>query len=237
MIRSGSTPANRKYGATTTRPGAQPSQPFQHSGHGRLGQRDEPRLDARVPTALPQQPGHLGDLGVRVRIGGASPDQRDIRARPLRAPRPWPPVRDLRLLATPGHVPSSERGVDPLLQQGLQHRVRAKRAAVQRSAVPGGAPSPGPGRPGCRPCRAPRRSAPAGRRPGRGRPHPRCPVTGTRTVVTGTDVAVTGSRIVVTGDRIVVTGDRIVVDRQPDSWITGSHQRRDGVGQGGGRAR
>jgi len=62
-------------------PGAQQSQAFQDGRHRRLGERDERRLDPGVPAPLPQQPGDLGDLGVRVRVRGSPADQRDVRAR------------------------------------------------------------------------------------------------------------------------------------------------------------
>ena len=102
--------------------GAQPAGPVQGRGHRRLGQRDERVLHARVAPALPQQPGHFGDLGVRVGVGGPAAGQDH-----------------------PGVLPGrpGECGVDPCLEKVLQHRMRAERAPVARGQAGMAAEFPG----------------------------------------------------------------------------------------------
>src|SRR5713101_6299825 len=56
-------------------PGPEQPAALQPGGHIGAGQRHECGLSERVVPALPEQPGCLAHLGVRVRVGGAAPGQ------------------------------------------------------------------------------------------------------------------------------------------------------------------
>jgi len=78
-------------------------------GDARLREADEGRLDGADPAALEQQPGRLGHLGVRVRVGGTTTHEHD------RCLRPQPLVH---------------HGGQPVGEVGEQERVRPQRPAV-----------------------------------------------------------------------------------------------------------
>ena len=52
-------------------PGAEPPATLQRLGHARGSEAHEGRLDERVRPALEEEPGHLREVAVRVRVGGA----------------------------------------------------------------------------------------------------------------------------------------------------------------------
>ena len=90
--------------------GAEQLRAPQRGGDRRRRERDERQLHAVVPASLPQQPGHLRDLGVGVRVAGTAADEHHCRPLARR---------------------TVQCGVDPFLEQRQQERVRAERTAVR----------------------------------------------------------------------------------------------------------